>query len=53
MTSAFGTGADWENEFWGEMDLARKIQTVLLPGETVVRYHNGDENQAAAVIAWR
>ncbi len=22
------------------------------PGETVVRYHNGDANQAAAVIAW-
>ena len=20
VTSAFGTGADWENEFWGEMD---------------------------------
>lgn len=33
-------------------DVASRVSGFPDPGETVVRYHGGDANQAAAVIAW-
>ncbi len=49
LTRTFGA-LDQRGEL--AVDVANEGFSFPEPGETVVRYHNGDANQAAAVIAW-